>query len=260
MALIDAHNHLHQFADPEAIIASMKNAGIEGCVVNGTSEADWPAVAGLAERHPDFVHPAFGLHPWHAHQRSTDWLDKLRTFLDRFPRASIGECGVDRWVAGPPIEIQLEAFLPQLALARERNLPITIHALKAWGPLLDALDREPPPGRGFLLHSYGGSPELIGQLVPRGARFSFSGHFLHPRKAGIIEAFRSVPPDRLLLETDAPSMIPPEESITHPLPDGQNHPANLPAIAAGLARELHRDPSSLGHRCTVNTRQFLLFT
>ncbi|MCH7226781.1 TatD family hydrolase [Haloferula sp. A504] len=260
MALIDAHNHLHQLPDPEEAIRAMRRVGIEGCVVNGTSEDDWPAVAELAEQHPDFIRPAFGLHPWHAHQRSDDWLDTLQAFLDRFPGASIGECGVDRWIDNPPIELQLEVFLPQLALARERNLPITIHALKAWGPLLDALDQEPPPERGFLLHSYGGSPELVAQLLPLGARFSFSGHFLHPRKTRVVEAFRAVPPDRLLLETDAPSMPPPEEIITHSLPDGQNHPANLPAIATGLARHLSEDPAALIDRCTKNTRQFLLFT
>ncbi len=254
--VLDAHNHLHQFADPEAVIDAMKAAGIDGCVVNGTSEEDWPAVADLAVRHPDFIRPAFGLHPWHAHHRSAGWRDQLERLLDRFPAASIGECGLDRWVDEPSLDEQLEVFLPQLALARERGLAITIHALKAWGPLLEALDEEPPPEPGFLLHSYGGSPEFVEQIAPRGARFSFSGHFLHPRKAGALEAFRAVPGDRLLLETDAPSMPPPAEFTSHPLPDGQNHPANLPRIAAGLAAALEEDPVRLVARCTENTREF----
>ncbi len=260
MPLLDAHNHLHQLPDPDARIREMRDAGIAGCVVNGTSEEDWPAVAALAERHPDFVHPAFGLHPWYAHRRTLSWLDVLKSFLERFPHASIGECGLDRWIDEPSIEEQLEVFLPQLALARERDLPVTIHALKAWGPLLDALEAEPPSERGFLLHSYGGSPEFVEQLVPLGARFSFSGHFLHPRKTKSLDAFRAVPADRLLLETDAPSMLPPREIITHPLPDDQNHPANLPAIAAELANRLGEDPPSLIARCSENTRRLLLFS
>lgn len=258
--MFDAHNHLHQFPEPDSVIAEMKAAGIAGCVVNGTSEDDWPDVAALAARHPDFVHPAFGLHPWHAHRRSSNWLDVLSGFLDRFPRASVGECGLDRWIDEPSLDEQLDVFLPQLALARERDLPVTIHALKAWGPLLDAFEKEAPPKCGFLLHSYNGSPEFVDQLVPLGARFSFSGHFLDPRKAKSLDAFRAVPADRLLLETDAPDMAPPEPCITHPLPDNRNHPANLPAIARALAEHLSEDPASLVTRCTENTRQLLLFT
>jgi TatD DNase family protein len=254
--LIDAHNHLQRFADPDRIIAEMKAVGLTGCIVNGTSESDWPQVAKLAENHPDFVRPTFGLHPWFAHQRSNRWLETLISYLDHFPHASIGECGLDRWIKHPALDEQLATFLPQLALARERHLPITIHALKAWGPLLEAFKKEPPPTHGFLLHSFGGSPELIAQLTPLGARFSFSGYFLQPKKASILESYRAVPPDRLLLETDAPEMLPPTEIITHPLPENQNHPANLPAIAQALAQHLQRPVEELIATCTANARTF----
>lgn len=258
--VLDAHNHLQRFPDPDAIIATMKSVGITGCVVNGTSEEDWPDVADLAERHPDFVHPAFGLHPWFAHQRSPQWLEKLSDYLDRFPSASIGECGLDRWVEQPAIDVQLAAFLAQVRLARERQLPLTIHALKAWGPLLEAFQQEPPPARGFLLHSFGGSREIMERLLPLGARFSFSGYFLQPRKAKALEVFRQIPPDRLLLETDAPDMLPPEASITHPLSEARNHPANLPAIAEAFAAAISREPTELIQESTKNTHSLLLFT
>ncbi|MFC7338821.1 TatD family hydrolase [Haloferula chungangensis] len=248
--MLDAHNHLQRFSDPDRIIAEMKAVGITGCVVNGTSESDWPQVAELAERHSDFVQPAFGLHPWFAHQRSSNWFGTLTTYLDRFPHASIGECGLDRWVKHPEIDEQILVFLPQLALARERNLPITIHALKAWGPLLDALEKEPPPACGFLLHSFGGTPELVTQLIPLGARFSFSGYFLHPKKSAVLESYRAIPSERLLLETDAPEMLPPEEIISHPLPEERNHPANLPAIAQALAKHLRRPLEELTRSCS----------
>ena len=75
-----------------------------------------------------------------------------------------------------------------------------------------------------------------------------------------LEAFRAVPPDRLLLETDAPSMLPPEALVSHPLPEGRNHPANLPAIARGLAAHLGEPPADLMARCAENTRRLLLFT
>ena len=255
MSLHDSHNHLQRFADPARIIAEMQAAGIADCVVNGTGEDDWDDVAVLAERFPDFVTPAFGLHPWKAHRRSTDWLRKLATHLDRFPTASIGECGLDGWVEEPSPAIQREVFLPQLALARERRLPITIHALKAWEPLFDAFATEAPPEK-FLLHSFGGSAELVKRLSAVGAYFSFSGHFLHPRKARVLEAFNLIPRDRLLLETDAPEMLPPEEFITHLMAGGQNHPANLPRIAGGLATALGISPDHLAEITSANHAGF----
>lgn len=255
MPFYDSHTHLQRFADPTRIITEMQAAGVAGCVVNGTGEDDWESVASLAERFPDFITPAFGLHPWKAHLRSAAWLTALEHFLDRFPAASIGECGLDGWVAQPSLAVQREVFLPQLALARERRLPLTIHALKAWEPLFDAFAAEPPPEK-FLLHSFGGSPELVKRLVAMGAYFSFSGHFLHPRKAKVLDAFKTIPRDRLLLETDAPDMLPPPEFIAHPLPDGQNHPANLPLIAAGLAAAIEISPEDLAEITTANHAGF----
>jgi TatD DNase family protein len=261
--LPDAHNHLH---DPrfggrrEEIIAAMRAAGVAACVVNGTCEDDWPQVARLAERFPGFVRPAFGLHPWFASHRSARWADVLTYWLERCPDASIGECGLDRWVAEPPLEVQREVFATQLTLAAEQNRPVTIHCLKAWEPLIECLHAAPPLPRGFLLHSLGGSRELVARLARHGAMFSCSGHFLHPRKAAALDAFRSVPPDRVLLESDAPDMLPPPEFITHPLAaaDGTplNHPANLPAIAAALAAALERPAAGLARLAAANFQRF----
>jgi TatD DNase family protein len=254
MPLFDSHNHLQRFDHPARIIAEMRETGIAGCVVNGTCEKDWEAVGRLAEEHPDFVRPAFGLHPWHAAERSAGWLARLEEWLDRFPEASVGEIGLDGSIAGPSLEDQREVFLPQLAMARDRKLPVTIHALKAWEPLFGAFKRENPP-ENFLLHSFGGSAELVERLVPMGAWFSFSGYFLQPRKAKALEVFKTVPPERLLVETDAPEMMPPDEFVSHPL-DGMNHPANLAAITEGFAGSLGTDVASLTKLTSRNHSRF----
>ena len=232
----------------------MREAGIVGCVVNGTSEGDWGAVAKLAEEFPDFVRPAFGLHPWHAHRRTERWLGSLEAWLDRFPNASIGECGLDGWVAEPSMEIQREVFLPQIGLARERKLPLTIHALKAWEALFEAFEEEAPPGK-FLMHSFGGSPELVKRLLPLGAWFSFSGYFLQPRKSKVVDAFKAIPRDRSLIETDAPDMMPPAEFVEREL-EGMNHPANLKRIAEGLAEKLGLETRELAKQTAGNHSRF----
>ncbi|HEX9048285.1 MAG TPA: TatD family hydrolase, partial [Verrucomicrobiae bacterium] len=132
-----------------------------------------------------------------------------------------------------------EVFLAQLHLAAERNLPVAIHCLQSWGRMLELLQKNPRPRRGLLLHSYGGPPEMIPALAKLGAYFSFPGYYLHDRKSRQRETFRHVPPERLLIETDAPDQPLPAGSSLYALtgPDGKpiNHPANLPAIYAGLA-------------------------
>ncbi|MCP5536405.1 MAG: TatD family hydrolase [Akkermansiaceae bacterium] len=230
--MTDAHNHLQDTRFDgirDQVIAGMMESGITRCVVNGTSPADWPRVAALAKTFPEFIIPSFGLHPW---QTATDgWLELLVDYLGTVPGACVGECGLDRWMRGFDIDLQTEVFTAQLNLAADRNLPLSIHCLKAWGPLLGVLESNNLPDRGFLLHSYGGSAELVPRFAELGAYFSFSGYFLHEKKAGALDAFRAVPAERLLLESDAPDMLPPAGVITHPLPDGANHPANLPTIA-----------------------------
>ena len=250
----DAHNHLQ---DPRLgdVAAEARQAGVIRCVVNATREEDWTAVAGLAARHPEFVVPSFGIHPWHAHTATDGWQGRLRDVLEAHPGAGIGEIGLDKWVDSPSIDCQMPVFLDQLRMARELGRPATIHCLKAWGPLFDALDRCEAPAR-FLMHSFNGSIETARRLLPAGAWFSCSGYFLREGKDRVLDVFRELPPDRILLETDAPDMAPPEEWRSHPLPDGRNHPANLPAIGAALAGRLGHAPEEFARLTAENARRF----
>ncbi len=164
----------------------------------------------------------------------------LREFLDKTPSA-VGEIGLDRWKPELPYEGQEETFLWQLGASAERNLPASIHCLQAWGRMHDLLRDHPRPARGFLLHSYGGSKEMVGPLAKLGAYFSFPGYFMHEKKERQRETFRVVPLDRLLIETDAPDQLLPESANRFPLNDDAgkpiNHPANLAAVYEFVAKE-----------------------
>jgi TatD DNase family protein len=204
------------------------------------------------------------LHPWRAPGCSAAWLERLREHLDEFPQACLGECGLDRWITPHDFPGQQQVFVAQLELAAEHDLPISVHCLRAWGPLLQTLRDQARPPRGFLLHSYGGSPEMVGELADLGAWFSFSGHFLHPRKDKAREAFRRVPRERLLVETDAPDMVPPDSHRPHVLIDGENravnHPANLPRIIEGLAETRSEAPAALSAQLSRNFVRFFTVT
>lgn len=257
MIFFDAHNHLQddRFAGRQVeMLAACEQAGIARMVVNGACESDWPAVLQLA-RANKMVLPSFGYHPWYLHERTPRWLENLERFLDEIPSA-VGEIGLDRWKPDLPYEGQEEAFVAQLQLAAERSRPVSIHCLQAWGRLLELLQKNSRPAGGFVLHSYGGPVEMIPAFTKLGAFFSFPGYFLQERKLRQRETFKSVPADRLLIETDAPDQPLPVEKVLHPLSaaDGKplNHPANLPAVYAGLAEFLGQSTVSLAERVQAN--------
>jgi len=263
LPLHDAHNHLQDArleAHRDEILARLPGMGVLSAVVNGTSEEDWVAVEKLAGAH-SWILPSFGLHPWQVKNRSQDWQQRLVACLDRAaPRVGVGEIGLDKWIRDYDLDDQRAVFACQLRLATERNLPASIHCLQAWGSLADVLDHEPVPPRGFLLHAYGGPAEMVDRFVRRGAYFSFSGHFLHERKHARREIFRSIPFDRVLVETDAPDMALPEEVSAWKLPDDPegspvNHPGNLDVIYQALAKLRNLEIAALAGQVDANFRR-----
>ncbi len=257
MKFYDAHNHLQdeRFGGRQAeLLTACEKAGVARMVVNGACESDWPQVLSLA-RHCKIVLPSFGYHPWYLHERTPDWLQNLKKFLGEVPSA-VGEIGLDRWKPDLPYEHQEEVFLAQLGVAAERNLPVSIHCLQAWGRLHELLRDHLRPARGLVLHSFGGPAEMIPPFAKLGAYFSFPGYYLHERKLRQRETFKQVPRDRLLIETDAPDQLLPDARNHFPLTgaDGQalNHPANLPAVYFGLAEFLGEKVESLAARVEEN--------
>ncbi len=235
LPLYDAHNHLHddRLTQERKLWQALEAENIRLMVVNGSAESDWPAVLELAREHRQVI-PSLGYHPWYVKERSGHWREVLVGSLEQ-GRAAVGEIGLDRWIKDYDLELQQEMFVTQLEIAAERNLPVSIHCLQAWGRLFELLNRGPRPECGFVLHSFGGPQEMIAPLAKLGAYFSFPGYFAHARKERQREAFRHVPPERLLIETDAPDQSLPPERVRYPLPvsaDGKpvNHPANLGAV------------------------------
>jgi TatD DNase family protein len=257
LRLYDAHNHLQDErfgSHADELLAATRKEGAVKMVVNGSCEEDWPKVLDLARRHSEVI-PSFGYHPWYVKERSPNWQNVLVSFLDEVPSA-VGEIGLDRWSEDYDTPQQEEVFIWQLRLAATRNLPVSIHCLKSWGRLLEILQSEPRPKCGLVLHSFGGPKEMIPALTDLGAYFSFPGYFAHERKAKQREAFRAVPTDRLLIETDAPDQLLPEQLSNYSITDAQgkplNHPANLGTVYRFVAEFLGRPIEKLAEEVEEN--------
>jgi TatD DNase family protein len=249
--LIDCHLHLQDdcFApDLPAVIARAQAAGVQLFICNGASQSDWPTVLSLARSNPAII-PCFGIHPWYAPSCAPYWLAELKHFLTAAP-SGVGETGLDRYIEPRNEKTQEDVFRAQLALSAELGRPITIHCVQAWGRMMDILRSHSPLPDRMLLHSYGGSAELIKPLASMGAYFSYAGSLLRDKAVNRREALAATPLDRLLLETDSPDIIPPRRyclaagGITT---DGKprNEPANLAGIVDGAASLLKMDSSEL---------------
>ena len=263
MECCDAHCH-YQFAEvPYAAVEQARADGVGLAMINGSAPIDWPDVAALGARDPRNL-MAFGLHPWDVPTAPSGWEQQLHEILRAHPAASVGEMGLDRWVAGHDVVAQEKAFLTQLALAVELDRPLTIHCVRAIGALMELLRREKLPRRGFLLHSWNGPAELVPELAKLGAHFSFSAHHLVPRKADLRGQFAGViPAARVLIETDAPALCPAPKHRLHelsPASDGteSNHPSNLVRINAELASLRGLTPEASATLTACNFRRLFI--
>ena len=254
----DAHNHL-QDAElaywGEAMWEEVAKVGVRGGMVNGTCPADWEQVRAVVQAgYPGIWQASYGVHPWRVMDLPKDWLEDLEGFLDG--GHAVGEIGLDRWVEGVDFSVQQQIFSQQWELAARSGVPVTVHCLRAWRELRDFIEQAPVVSA-FLLHAYGGPAEQVEWWVQRGAYFSFSGTFLdRPKK---MAAFLRVPRERLLVETDAPSMRPaakycylPSWASEEPQDHAPHHPASLPACGAALAAFLGCSAEELSRQTAKN--------
>jgi len=261
MVFVDAHNHLQdqrlaQYR--EAVCTECQRVGVVLSAINGTAPGDWSVVAELAKRYPWIV-PNFGVHPWFIDNLPKNWEQMLGNLLDKTP-AGIGEIGIDGWRTEFNQELQEDIFIRQLAIAAERNLPISIHGLRRWGRLLEILKKSRRPACGFMLHSYGGPAEMIPSFAELGGYFSCPGFFLRPGREMKLAVFKEVPSDLLLIETDSPDQNLPDELDHHNLKSNCderriNHPANIVAVYKGLATFIDVPIESLCAQVEANFRR-----
>ncbi len=213
---LDSHCHVtaDEFAeDRAAVLASARAAGVEALVAIGSGyglEANARAVALAAADAGVFA--AVGVHPHEAGQLDDAGRAKLARWLDAPRVVALGECGLDYHYMRSPREVQREVLAEQLALARGRDLPVSLHVRgaepDAFEELLDLWRAE---GRGALqgvLHCYTGTLDFARRAVAAGLHVSFSGILTFKRDGGLREVARALPLERLLVETDAPLLAP----------------------------------------------------
>jgi TatD DNase family protein len=204
--LLDTHCHLNDPAFAEtlaAVISRARQAGVGGCVVPAYDRPSLGRTAELARQYPDYIFPAYGLHPWFI----SDGLDinDCTAYLAQPGTVAVGEIGLDFSPECPPAEAQLAAFQLQLSLAVELGLPVAIHCRKAH----DALYKMIAACKGRIagmLHSFSGGRDLALRFIELGFYIGFSGSVTRPTAKKYHKTATGIPLEYILVETDAPSI------------------------------------------------------
>ncbi len=244
MVLVDSHCHLDaaEFdADRAEVVARARAAGVAAQVVPAVTAASWPGLREVCGRYPG-LHAAYGLHPMFLAEHRPEHLPLLREWIEREHPCAIGECGLDFFVEGLDRQAQHLYFEGQLALAREFDLPVIVHARRAVEAVIVAI--RAVGGLRGVVHSFSGSPEQARQLWQSGFLIGLGGPVTYERAQRLRRLVREMPLQHLLLETDAPDQ--PDAGIR-----GQrNEPARLATVAEAIAH-LRGEPLQDIAACTT---------
>ena len=180
-------------------------------ILMSTRVSEWEQVKSLYRDFPERVVPAFGIHPWRAHQQSNrDFSEKLVENLKSIPTSIVGEIGIDRIAKdrkGEPLDIehQWETFRTQFNIAIELDKPISMHLVHDHGRFFQFVSNQTKMTN-ISLHSYSGSAESIRQLVKKSERIYFGYSIaINARSSKLDECILATPDSRILIESDLSS-------------------------------------------------------
>lgn len=247
--LIDSHSHLDvaEFdGDRADVLGRAQAAGVAQQIVPAIRRSGWSALRKLCSTHAG-LHPAYGLHPMYLRDHQASDLDALAAFIEEARPVAIGECGLDFYVDGLDRDDQHFYFTRQLELARERDLPVIVHARRAFDEVAASL-RRIGPLRG-VVHSFSGSAQQAGQFWKLGFSLGIGGPVTYPRARRLREIVASMPAEFLLLETDSPDQ---------PLYGHQgerNEPALLVEVLAVVAELRGESAEQIAHTTSTNAQR-----
>ncbi len=247
--MIDTHCHLNMSplsSDLDGVLSRAQSLGISRMIIPAYDQASWPEILAIA--HQPELFPAFGIHPWVADTISPTQIKKslAQAIKDSPARVvAIGEIGLDTKIDSPSLEIQLPVFFAQLELAVDFDLPVILHCRGAFNELLAAVNHHQGKLRG-VIHAFSQGPELVKRFHEAGLHFGLGGAVTRDNARRVHRGARVIPENRLLLETDAPSIglqgVRPEET----------EPRHVAQVATALAKLREVDPEFIARITTEN--------
>jgi TatD DNase family protein len=249
--LIDSHCHLDDLrydADREATIGRARAAGVGHFVTIGCDLETSRAAVTLAKQNP-LISATVGVHPHEAKLIQEGWYDELRVLAQSNRVVAYGEIGLDYHYDHSPRDVQRTRFREQVQLARELRLPIVIHTREAQEDTIAILKEEKAGELGGVFHCFSGDAWLAKDALDLGFYLSFSGVITFQNALMLRDIVKTVPLDRILVETDSPYLTP------APHRGKRNEPAYVRFVAEKIA-ELHgMSVEQVEEAATQNTKR-----
>ncbi len=252
--IIDTHAHLSDdklLSEIADFLAAARSAGVEKVLSIGTTLKSSQQCVELAERFPDVIRASVGLHPNNCCTADAgDW-EAIEVLASHPSVAALGETGLDRHWDDCPWDVQLDYFRRHMRLSRQTDLPIVIHTRDCAEETLAVLRQdflESGPVRG-VMHSFTGPQLAADGCLELGLYISFAGMVTYKNAEDIRDIARSVPAERILVETDSPYLTPHPHRGQRP-----NHPALVVHTLALLAQIRGVDAKELAEQTTRNAQ------
>ncbi len=245
--------------DLPAVIDRAAGSGVRRMVVTGTNLAGSQAALSLARLHPGILWATAGVHPHCAADFDDSTEDQLRTLLQDPLVVAAGECGLDYFRDFSPREAQRNAFARQLELAATSQRPLFLHQRDAHGDFLAMLKEQGSRLPAGIAHCFTNGPDELADYLAIGLHIGITGWICDERRsADLRAAVATLPLDRVVVETDAPYLLP--RSIRPAPGSRRNEPAWLPEVVRTLAQFMGQSPEIVAEATTRNAERLFGFS
>jgi TatD DNase family protein len=240
--------------DREAVLERAHSAGVSTIVLTGSSDASNTRAAALAASRPGLYSTA-GVHPHHASDYSSDSHRRIRTLLDEEKVVAVGECGLDYFRNFSPRDAQLDAFERQLSIAMETGYPVFLHQRDAHDDFVAILKPQLARISRAVAHCFTGNRQELETYLDMGLYIGITGWICDERRgANLKDIVSLIPDDRLMIETDAPYLLP--RSLVPKPRSRRNEPAYLVEVLRVVAESRGQKVEHVAATTTAAARTF----
>lgn len=242
-------------ADRDAVMTRARDAGVVQMIVTGASDQGSRDAAALAESHPGTLYATAGVHPHHASAYTDASAKLINELAGKDAVVAIGECGLDYFRNFSPRQAQIEAFRSQLDIAARVGLPVFLHQRDAHDDFVDVLEPVLPDLPRAVAHCFTGEHESLREYLALGLWIGITGWICDERRGKhLYDIVSIIPDDRLLIETDAPYLLP---RTLEPRPGSRrNEPAYLTEVLRVVAQARGQSEEHVAKITTNNARRF----
>lgn len=244
------------FSDLGEVITRARQAGVDFIDVTGTDLASSEAALVLAKTDPNHLGATAGIHPHAAKTLDNSVMQRLQHFLAQPETLMCGEMGLDFARNFSTPDEQRRAFDAQLDLAEELEKPLFLHCREAFDEFLTILDRRPTLWKRSIVHCFTGDARQARAIIERGGYIGVTGWITDKRRnVNLLAAMSEIPTDRLLIETDAPYLMPlnaPQSQMRD-----RNEPANLGWVARSIAPLIGCSPEKVMAMTSLNAENLI---